>query len=263
MINISHRLSALLIFLMLSVASTTSVALEVLTVCDSITQGLQRTSSGQLYGNLSHGNGRANIGGYQPRLNQMLDARIEPSTVYNWGIGGETSNQTIGRINNILNSRPADYILILCGVNDLFHGISSSTTSSNIKIMLERSLAKGVIPIVGELTPYTSGTKDPIDRNIWANYNPKIRAVAAARGVPIAYLYGEGNSYNASSWANDMRKCWKGGNLCNNGYPYTSGDGLHLSNLGYQVMAEIWYEVFQDLEGVPDIVPSINLLLIN
>jgi len=28
-------------------------------------------------------------------------------------------------------------------------------------------------------------------------------------------------------------------------------------------MAEIWYEVFQDLEGVPDIVPSINLLLIN
>ena len=127
MINIYRRLSACLIFLMLAAAGTPSAALEILTVCDSITQGLQRTSSGQLFGNLSPGNGRANFGGYQPRLNQLLDARIEPSTVYNWGIGGETSNQTVGRINNVLNSRDADYILILCGVNDLFRGISSST----------------------------------------------------------------------------------------------------------------------------------------
>ena len=130
MINIYRKLSAWLILLMISAASTPAMALEVLTVCDSITQGLQRTSNGQLYGNLSPGNGRANFGGYQPWLNQLLDDGIEPSTVYNWGIGGETSSQTVGRINNVLNSRPADYILILCGVNDLFHGISSSATSA-------------------------------------------------------------------------------------------------------------------------------------
>lgn len=258
-----RKLSACLVVLLLSAASTPSLALEVLTVCDSITQGLQRTGSGQLFGNLSPGNGRANFGGYQPRLNQLLDDGIEPSTVYNWGIAGETSPQTVRRINSVLNSRPADYILILCGVNDLFNGISSSTTSANIKVLIERSLAKDVTPVVAELTPYTSGQTDPIDRNIWANYNPKIRAVANSMGVPIAYLYGEGNNYNASSWANDMRRCWKGGPLCDNAPPYTSGDGLHLSDLGYKVMTEIWYEVLREQEGGPNITPSVNLLLLD
>lgn len=247
MIEAYRRISALLLFLMLSAPYHNATALEVLTVCDSITQGFQRNSSGQAYGVLSPGNGRANFGGYQPRLNQLLDANIEPSTVYNWGIGGEKTNQTVSRINSVLNSRPADYILILCGANDVFNGISSNTTRDNIGIMIERSLSKGVIPVVGELTPFTSGSTDPRDRDIWANYNPKIRAIAAAKGVPLAYLYGKGNDYNASSWVSDMRKCWKGDpRVCSPAIPYNSGDGLHLSDFGYLVMAQIWFETLQD-----------------
>ena len=262
MIKIYRKWSACLMLVLFSAVSTPAVSFEILTVCDSITQGFQRTSSGQVYGNLSPGNGRANIGGYQPLLNQLLDERIEPSTVYNWGIGGETSSQTVGRINGVLNSRPADLILILCGVNDIFHGISSSATSANIGVLIDRSLAKGVDPIVAELTPYTSGISDPIDRNIWANYNPKIRSVANAKGVPIAYLYGKDNNYNATSWANDMRKCWKGGPLCNNAPPYNSGDGLHLSDYGYQVMTDIWYEVIREQFSATSVEASVNLLLL-
>jgi len=262
MIKVSRRISVLIVFLMLCMTHHNAVALEILTVCDSITQGFQRTSSGQVFGILSPGNGRANYGGYQPRLNQLLDANIEPSTVYNWGIGGEKTNQTVSRINSVLNSRPADYILILCGANDVFNGISSNTTRDNIRIMIERSLAKGVIPVIGELTPYTSGSTDPGDRNIWANYNPKIRSIAAAKGVPLAYLYGKDNDYNASSWVNDMRKCWKG---CRPAMSYHSGDGLHLSDFGYQVMAQIWFDTLKDdylkNNAKLNLTPSLLLLL--
>ena len=263
--NRYRRSSLWLVFLGLLLINTPSKALEVLTFCDSITQGLKRTAGGQEFGVTTPGNGRANFGGYQPRLNQLLDANIEPSTVYNWGTGGTNSSNATAIINNVLNSRQADYILILCGANDLFQGISSNATSSNINFMVERTLAKGVTPIVGELTPVTNpfGGSDNIDRIVWANYNPKIRAVATSKNVPIAYLFGKGNNYNASAWVSDMRRCWKGGPLCGGAAPYTSGDGLHLSDLGFTVMANIWFDTIKsDYAGNLNIIPPLLPLIL-
>ena len=244
--------------LFLSSFSINASALKVLTVCDSITQGLQRTGSGHEFGIVNPVNGAANVGGYQPVLNQMLDANIEPSTVYNWGIGGEKSSQTVNRINSVLNSQPAaEYILILCGANDVLNGISSNTTKANISTMVDRSLAKGVTPIISELSPITVGA---YDYSVWAYYNPKIRAVAAQKNVPLVYMFGEGNNANASAWVSDLRLGWKGG-VGGSPPAYHSGDGLHLSNFGYVKMAEKWFDVIQQDYRGGLIAPILDLIM--
>lgn len=252
-------LASLMLFLALDLTPVSASALEILTVCDSITQGFQRTGSGHVYGKTSPGNGAANVGGYQPRLNNMLDANIEPSNVYNWGIGGETSSQTANRINSVLDSRSADYILLLCGANDLYHGISASANKANLAYMVDRSLEKGVIPILSELTP-NRNFGYYFDFQIWGDYNPNIRQLAAQKNVPLAYMYGKGNDYNnPNGWVSEMRKCWLGGPGCSE--PLNSGDLLHLSDKGYDVMTKIWFDVIWENEPRVNFSPIFNILL--
>ena len=242
MITMKSFIRALLCSLVVS-ASTVPVAnaLEVLCAGDSITQGLQRTGSGIIFGIKSPQNGSVNVGGYQSRLNTMLDSNIEPSTLYNWGFGGENSAGGLGRINSILDSRSADIILIMYGANDLYQGISSSGTKANIRAMIDRSRSKGVIPIISTITPNTNGSFNP---SIRLDYNPKLYQVANEKQVAIAenYLVVDGPNWYT--------------------VPYHSGDFLHLSNAGYEKMAQAWFDVIEELL-VPNksIIPIIELFL--
>ncbi len=201
-------------------------SLEVLTIGDSITQGYQRTRSGAVYGITSPVNGAANIGGYQTRLKSKLDVNIESSNLYNWGIGGERSTGGVGRIGSVLNSRPADYILIMYGANDLYAGISSSTTRANLGSMIDQSKARNVIPIISEITPNIAAN-GVFDGPIAVDYNPKLKSVAAEKDTKIVLMFFE------------MRADWES--------LYNSGDGLHLSNTGYEKMSQEWFEVLEQV----------------
>lgn len=228
----------LTLFLIIISVPTTTYALEILSFGDSITQGLQRTASKIKYGITSPVNGAANIGGYQPFLNKSLDIYIEPSTVYNWGISGETSRGGLMRIQNILNSRQSDYILILYGANDLNAGISASTTQANIRSMIRISRAANVIPIISELSPYNLHTS-----RIENQYNPLLNDLSIEENVTIVPMY------------EDMIENW-------NSTPYHSGDRLHLSTNGYVVMSELWFRAIQDTDNDSySIAPIIQLLL--
>lgn len=216
-------------------------ALEVLTIGDSITQGLQRNAGGGDFGITLPVNGAANIGGYQPRLKSKVDANIEPSNLYNWGIGGEFSTGGVSRISSVLTSRKADFILIMYGANDVFAGISSNTTRANLGNMIDQSKARNVVPIISEITPniYVAGGK--LDVFIANDYNPKLKSIAAEKDTEIVLMFAE------------MKAGWK--NL------YNSGDGVHLSNLGFEKMSQEWFEVIDSvyqmnsLNLVPFLVP--------
>ncbi len=204
-----------------------SFGLEVLTSGDSITQGLGRTAAGQEFGVTSPVNGAANIGGYQPVLNQQLDAAVEPSTIYNWGVAGDRSFHGVSRIGGVLNSRPADYILIMYGANDLYQGLSSSATQANMDNMISQSFAREVTPIIAEITPNTSNGN--FDAAIAFDYNPRLHALAAVREIEIAPMY------------QALRGLWQV-------VPYTSGDGLHLNGTGYNVMTTQWFDRIASIE---------------
>lgn len=229
----------LLILLFLVFFPSAGRCLEILTYGDSITQGLQRTSGLILYGVTSPVNGAANIGGYQPYLNNILDQNIESSNAYNWGVSGETSLGGLGRIESVLSSRVADYILILYGANDLNAGISASATKANVKSMVQKCRQYNVVPILSELTPYNSFTSQ-----VPYLYNPAIRALAEEENTTIVLMY------------ENMIKGW-------NSIPYHSGDGLHLSDLGYVVMSNYWFEAILKEENAGSGMAPIYKLLLN
>jgi len=249
-LNIYRKIVFGLIFFNLS--WTVSIfAFDIITQGDSITQGLQRRADLSVFGITAPVNGAADIGGYQSRVNARLNAVNKPSTLYNWGIGGENSAQGLGRINAVINTRPnADFILLMYGANDLYQGISAGANRANITSMINISRSRGIVPIIAEITPnFDFGNAIP------ASYNPGIAAAASATGTTLAPMH----SVLAPGWFS---------------VPYNSGDRLHLSNAGYDRMAEVWFNIINAKtatvappppppppEPEPDITPIINLLL--
>ena len=166
---------------------------EILAFGDSLTQGLKRDASGVIWAfpNPVYG---ARTGGYEPRLESLFSSQSgHTAFVYNWGVGGETSSGGVNRINSVLYSRFADYLLLLEGANDIYAGISAGTTQFNLGIMIDRCRAKNVGPILGTVTPNTT---HPNGYLIPASMNPQIVTLANQKGVPLANLY----NALASNW---------------------------------------------------------------
>lgn len=238
------RIRLITFFLAGLLIGTKAYSLEILAAGDSITQGLMRNAYGLIYGITSPLNGAANIGAYLPGLKSLLDAQIENSNIYNWGKGGENSAQAVLRINTIISSRTADIILIMYGANDIYQGVSSSSTKENLRYMITKSRAIGLTPIISEITPNSL-----FDSYIVTSYNPQIEALATEENVPMALMH----------------------NRLNDGWttvPYTSGDGLHLNTTGYSVMTDEWFTQIQSLFETPvpepeqNIVPLLEMILL-
>jgi acyl-CoA thioesterase I len=207
----------------------------ILTIGDSITVGYPYTYP------IEAGNG-GRFGIYQNILSGYLSKVEQPSAIYNWGMGGESSYGGAIRINHVLSSRRADYILILYGTNDLYAGISPSTTRRNITIMIDRAVSKNVTPIVGTITPNTmTSGYDALLKN---HYNPGIIAAAQSRNAALADHYAS------------LRPKWST-------TPLHSGDRLHPNSTGYSIIAKTWYYVIVELNKKTNISPILNLLLLD
>ena len=175
--------------------------LDILAFGDSITQGLKRDSDGVVYGITSPQNGARTSDGYEPELeNDFVTQTSNTAYVYNWGYGGERSDQGVNRIDSVLDSRVADFILIMEGTNDLYAGISASTTKANLRIMIEKSQGKNTEPIIATLTPNTLWSNGYL---IPSSYNPAIKSLALETNIALADQYaamvGNWSGYN-SSW---------------------------------------------------------------
>lgn len=174
---------------------------------DSITQGFPTIKT--------VGDGRR-VGGYEPQLELLLNADSRPTQAFNWGVGGEWTLLGIDRIDSVLSNPYADYILILEGTNDYWHAISYTDTVINLGIMIDKSLAQGVTPILSTLTPDTASP----EKQIPTTYNPAIMDLAAEKGVTLA------DQYEA---------------LIANWELLFTDDGLHPNDLGYNEMAYTWF----------------------
>lgn len=218
---------------------------EVLMFGDSITQGLQRNSSDYIYGIQSPPNGSRVNGSYGPRLESLL-GETEASYAYNWGWSGERTVTAVGRIGSVLSSRQADYILILEGANDLLNGVSMSSTKANLGILIDKSIAAGIEPIISEITPLSCPKKCGGESLVNA-LNDMVIELAIEKDVVLSEIL---TPFNAG-WTS---------------VPYTSGDGIHLSDEGYYVMANVWYnailKAIQIEKGRGNIIPFISPILL-
>ncbi|MGW8192694.1 MAG: SGNH/GDSL hydrolase family protein, partial [Desulforhopalus sp.] len=212
---------------------------DILMFGDSITQGLKRNGYLLIYGITSPPNGARVDGSYGPTLERLL-ASSETSFAYNWGWGGEVTKTGVNRIDSVLASRPADYILVLEGANDLIGGLSAETTTTNLGIMIDKARRAGIEPILSDLTPFSCPVECNADGRV-VLLNTKIAALAQEKNVVLSMVHAP----LAAGWET----------------AYTSGDGIHLNDDGYVIMADSWYEAIVKAIG-KNITPVLQLLLL-
>ncbi len=212
---LTNKFIHLIFALLLSISFDVNViGADEIVLCfgDSITQGVPYINE--------HGNGRR-IGGYEPKLENLLNAASRPSVVLNYGVGGERTTQGVNRIDGVLSSNnSANFIQIMEGTNDIGSGISFGTTLFNLGVMIDKSHAHGIEPIIATLTPDTRPDQGANKLwNIINVYNPAIINLAGAKNISLSDQY----MAMAGNWG------------------ALTADSLHPNDQGYQVMAQTWF----------------------
>jgi lysophospholipase L1-like esterase len=181
--------------------------------CENIIAYGDSITSGHPY--IPYYPGGARVGGYEPKLEVLLNNAGAPSQVLNYGYPGEITTAGVNRIDSILAANPnAAHILLLEGTNDVNAGISPYTTAYNMGVMIDKSQARHVKPIIGTMLPIPNA-------NVAASYNPSIKQIASQKGALLADLY----AAIAPNWG-----------------ALSINDRLHPNNSGYQVMAQTWFD---------------------
>lgn len=172
--------------------------IEIIAFGDSITAGTGSTS-----------------GGYPSQLQQIIQSKGKSCTIYNFGIPGERTYQGVERIDEVLDTIPADIILIMEGTNDIRSHHPWQTTKLNLQIMIDKAKAKGVTPILSTLTPSDQAHSEVLIPN---RYNPMIKELAETNNIPLVDHY----SAIEKSWAS------------------LNDDGIHPNDNGYLYLANTW-----------------------
>lgn len=181
--------------------------------------------------------------GYIPRLDAILDQNFGPSQVINEGVGGDTTVGGLSRIDRVISTHAARYILIMEGTNDVITGgLSMDTSVFNLSEMIRKCLEAGVFPVIATIIPRRDWLWDfPPVRERHLYLVEKIRQIAAEFPVPLVDQYSIFYDYPSSD----------GGLLF-----LLSNDLLHPSEKGYEVMAEAW---FGEIKNFP--FPPVNIQL--
>ncbi len=205
---------------------------------DSITRGYPKYT-------VNHSGAR--LGAYIPELEAKLAARGCSSHIHNWGRGGTTSTQGRILLDDTLDLEPeANYLLLMYGANDYFNGISANTTKSNLDSIIHKSVSAPYYVSV-YLSTITPNTKAPgFNAPLVSSYNPKIRALATEKNIPLVDNY--------------PVMCGGTGNSCSDWPDYTT-DGLHIGDLGYTVMTDVWFDAIMHEKGCAVLAPVYLLLL--
>lgn len=175
----------------------------ILTFGDSITEGSWDKSDDD-------------YGGYAPHLQSLMNQNGRAGSAINAGKGGEKTTEGVNRITGRITKYGANIVLILEGANDVIVGISSSTTSYNLGLMVDYSRSNGAVPVLGTLTP---NTRNGVHSSIPNTYNPAIVSLASQKSVRLADLY----SATVNDWASITR------------------DGLHPNAAGNSRIATTFY----------------------
>ena len=189
--------------------------------------------------------GWSNGYGYTNELRSLLltNSGYQDFVVYNYGRGGETTDQGVDRIDSVLDDpciQEAEFILIMEGTNDLLHHAGWPEVIFNLGVMVDKSRARGIEPLLATLTPDPEhGYKDIL------LMNEQIRLYAVAHEVILVDLY----NATVFDWGvyTNPRGCY--------------GDLIHPNQTGFDVMGTTLYESLSPLLPGPAPLSWLMLLL--
>jgi lysophospholipase L1-like esterase len=163
------------------------------------------------------------IQGYEANLNDLLTSTLNyPHIVFNEGIGGDTSEEALERIESILKRHPgSNKVLILLGTNDAGSGVSSEEFRSNMQGLIDMVLnmvPEGMDVWVALVPPAfdENGVPNSVRNSLVEDYNDVINQLSGIQVGPDLYNF---FFYRPSLFA----------------------DELHPNALGYEAMAYLWH----------------------
>jgi acyl-CoA thioesterase I len=165
---------------------------------------------------------------YPARLEAELEKRTGADfDVKNAGIGGELAIQTLGRLKSALKSGWARLVIWQVGTNDAIVGVNESAFRATIQAGIAATQAAGV-PMMLIGPQFTRKTPDPIR---YERFVKMVDDIGAAHHVPVLSRYALMKSLSIKSA--------KALSL------FLSGDGLHMSDLGYRCLAHALAEALE------------------
>jgi len=143
-------------------------------------------------------------------------------TVVNSGQSGEFAIDSVRRFSDVYNQTRPQVVLLLDGYNDL-SGLGSSALSSAsaaVDTMARQARLGGSRVYIATLTPPRAGGRNTLPVSLVTSYNDRMRTIAASQGLPVVDLYSA---------------------LVGNVTLYIGVDGLHPTEVGYQKIAEAFF----------------------
>jgi acyl-CoA thioesterase-1 len=165
---------------------------------------------------------------YPAKLEQELEKRTGVDfDVKNAGVGGELAAKTLERLKSALKSDWARLVIWQVGTNDAIVGVDETLFRATVNAGIAAARAAGV-PMVLIGPQFTLKSPDPVR---YERFVKMVDDIGAADRVPVLSRYA-------------MMKGWgaKGAKALG---LLLSGDGLHMSDLGYRCLAHALAEVIE------------------
>ena len=140
----------------------------------------------------------------------------------NSGVPGEFAADSIRRFSDVYTQMRPQVVLLLDGYNDL-NAIGSSainSTAAAVDAMARQARLGGSRVFIANLTPPRAGGRNTIPVATITAYNDRMRALATSEGAVFVDLYSA---------------------LVSNVTLYVGTDGLHPTEVGYQRVAETFF----------------------
>jgi lysophospholipase L1-like esterase len=146
-------------------------------------------------------------------------------TVASSGVPGERATTGVTRLPGVLSAVRPEVVLLLEGYNDLTLGINQvGPAATAIETMSKEARNRGARVYIASLTPPRLGGKNTLPAEWVATYNARLRSVAAGENAVFVDLYQA---------------------LVGNVTLYIGTDGLHPTEIGYQKIAETFFNSIQ------------------
>jgi len=159
--------------------------------------------------------------GYLDYLHDILKEKY-PSVKFkikNFGVPGDTANDGLRRIDDIVDSKP-DVVIVQFALNDAFSGYSSREFGENIARIidhLQRNTSANLM--LATSVPINS----PYENKIAEMFYEEILNCGKAKNIPVAMVH--------EFWKNHINKGISHASL-------VQGDGVHPVEKGYMLMAQ-------------------------
>jgi acyl-CoA thioesterase-1 len=161
-----------------------------------------------------------------------LEAELEKQTgadfdVKNAGIGGELAAKTLERLKSALKSGWARMVIWQVGTNDAIVGVDETVFRATVQAGIAAAQAARV-PMMLIGPQFTMKAPDPVR---YARFVQMIDDIGAADHIPVLSRYA-------------FMKSWSGKSARTLSL-LLSGDGLHMSDLGYRCLAHALAEAIE------------------